>query len=430
METNNFKWIQILVFIFFYSSLSSQFLLKPERIFDGFQMQSNWVVYVDKNKIKYTGPLSGMGKIAEGTKVFEMTGTTLMPGLIEGHSHILLHPYDETPWNDQVLKESPTERSIRAVVHLNRSLAAGITTMRDLGSEGAGYADVYIKESIEKGIIPGPRLLVAGPAIVATGSYGPKGFHDGVKVPLGANEADGIDGITKEVRTQIGNGVDFIKVYADYRWGPNGEAKATFSVEELELMVKLAESSGRYVVAHAQTEEGMIRSIMAGVETIEHGDFGNRQIFSMMAENNVAFCPTLAAVESILTYRGWLKGKDTPPDRVRQKQKSFRAALESGVKICFGGDVGVFSHGDNVKELELMVEYGMSTLAALRSATSLNAEIFHLDDKVGAIKEGMLADIIVVRGNPLQNISVLRQVEFVMKDGKVFKFNPEALVNE
>jgi imidazolonepropionase-like amidohydrolase len=202
-----------------------------------------------------------------------------MPGMIEGHSHILLHPYNEVSWNDQVLKESQAERVIRAANHAKANLMAGFTTIRDLGSEGAGYADVGVKQSIEKGIIPGPRMLVAGPAIVATGSYGPKGFAPHVKVPLGANEADGIDALIREVRRQIGGGADIIKVYADYRWGPNGEAMPTFTQEELEIIVDVASSSGRPVVAHAATAEGMRRAAMAGVQTIEHGDGGTPEVF-------------------------------------------------------------------------------------------------------------------------------------------------------
>ena len=221
------------------------------------------------------------------------------------------------------LKESPAERAIRGVVHARNSLMAGITTMRDLGAEGAGYTDVYLKKTIDEGIIPGPRLLVAGPAIVATGAYGPKGFHDGVSVPLGAETASGIDEVIKTVRRQLGNGASFIKVYADYRWTPGAPSQPTFLPQELEAMVATATSAGSYVVAHASTPEGMRRAIMAGVETIEHGDGGTLEIFELMKENNVALCPTLAAGDAIEQYRGWDKEKESEPDRIKAKKSLF-----------------------------------------------------------------------------------------------------------
>lgn len=392
------------------------YLLRPDRVFDGKAMHENWVVTISENKITYAGPATNV----KAEKVIDLPGTTLMPGMIEGHSHILLHPYNETSWNDQVLKESFAERSARAVNHLNASLMAGVTTMRDLGSEGAGYTDVGMKEAVEKGVIPGPRLLVAGKAIVATGSYGPKGFHEGVQVPLGAETADGFDDLIKVTRDQIGHGADFIKVYADYRWGPNGTAEATFTVQELKTIVEIAESSGRYVVAHASSPEGMRRAIEAGVETIEHGDGGTPELFELMAEKGIGFCPTLAAGDAITQYRGWRKGIEPEPTRIVNKRKSFKMALAAGVKIVFGGDVGVFPHGDNVRELEMMVDYGMDAEATLISATSLNADMFHLD-RLGQIKKDFLADLIAVEGNPLKDISILKKVRFVMKDGVVYK---------
>jgi len=397
-------------------SLKAQddFLFKPKQVFDGKETHTNWVVAVKGNRITYVGPKYA----GQANEVIELKDQTILPGLIEGHSHILLHPYNEVSWNDQVLKESVAERSARAVNHLEVSLMAGITTMRDLGSEGAGYADVGMKQAVDKGVIPG--LLVAGKAIVATGSYGPKGFHEGVEVPLGAETADGFDDLISVTREQIGRGADFIKVYADYRWGPNGTAEATFTVAELKTIVEIAESSGRYVVAHASSEEGMRRAIEAGVETIEHGDAATPEIFRMMKEKGVAFCATLAAGDAITQYGGWKRGVDPEPSRIVAKRKSFKMALDSGVKIVFGGDVGVFPHGENVRELEMMVEYGMNTKAALGSATSSNAEQFHLS-QLGQIKRGFLADIIAVEGDPSKDIKSLRKVSMVMKDGKVYK---------
>ncbi len=401
------------------NSLHSQTLLIPERVFDGERMHEDWVVAVNENRITYAGPMNGLKKASSYTKQ-ELKGMTLMPGIIEGHSHLLLHPYNETEWNDQVLKESPTERAIRGVVHAKKSLMAGVTSMRDLGSEGAGYTDVYLKKTIDDGIVPGPRTLMAGPAIVATGAYGPKGFHDGVKVPLGANPVSGSSEAIKEVRTQLGNGANFIKIYADYRWGSGEPSQPTFLQEEITAMVSAATTAGRYVVAHASTPEGMKRAILAGVETIEHGDGATMEVLKLMKERNIALCPTLAAGDAIEQYKGWRKGAQADPERIAKKKKSYQLALESGVDIVFGGDVGVFTHGENYRELELMVEYGMEPIKALQSATSVNARILHFDG-LGSIQNGYLADIIAVKGNPLEDISQMKNVGFVMKDGIVYK---------
>lgn len=411
----------IIISLFYYSTINAQItVLQPEQVFDGENLHKNWVVLVEGERIKAVGATKDLTIPTENVTVIDLTGTTLIPGMIEGHSHILLHPYNETGWNDQVLKESLTERVVRATVHAKNTLMAGFTTIRDLGSEGAEYADVGIKKSIDKGIIPGPRMIVAGKAIVATGSYGPKGFAPHVHVPLGAEEADGYDNLIKVVRDQIGNGADIIKVYADYRWGPNGEAMATFTQDEIELMVKIAHSSGRPVVAHAATAEGMRRATLAGVQTIEHGDGGTKEVFELMAEKGVALCPTIAAGDAISQYRGWKKGIDPEPARIQNKRKSVKMALDAGVPIVAGGDVGVFPHGDNVLELELMVEYGMSTLDVLKAVTSRNAKLLTLKD-VGIIKEGKLADLVAVEGDPTKDITVLRKVQFVMKNGKVYK---------
>ncbi|MDO6472419.1 amidohydrolase family protein [Maribacter sp. 1_MG-2023] len=406
-------------FLFSVSLCFAQTLLKPDQVFDGSELHTNWVVLVEGNQITYAGNTNGI-TLPDNTTEIDLDGTTLMPGIIEGHSHVLLHPYNETDWNDQVLKESPVERAVRGTVHVKNSLMAGVTTMRDLGAEGAGYTDVYLKKTIDKGIIDGPRLLVAGPAIVATGAYGPKGFHDGVTVPLGAEAASGVDQCIETVRRQMGNGADLIKIYADYRWTPGADSKATFLQEEINAMVATATTAGKYVVAHAGTPEGMKRAILGGVETIEHGDGGTPEIFKMMKDKGIGLCPTLAAGDAITQYRGWNKATDPEPERIKQKRKSFKMALDSGVQIVFGGDVGVFTHGENYREMELMVDYGMKPLAVLKSATSGNASMFHLD-QLGSLKEGFLADIIAVKGNPVKDISSVKNVSFVMKDGLVYK---------
>ena len=362
----NYFFILLSLFIVLLSeaqSLDTYKLLKPDRIFDGEKMLTGPVVLVKNNVIEQVGAMTL--KLPSGTEIIELKGMTLLPGLIEGHSHLFLHPYNEVTWNDQVLKETRSERTIRAVNHARATLMAGFTTVRDLGTEGAMYDDVGLKESIEKGLIPGPRMIIATRAIVASGSYGPKLSPDKTN-EIGAAEANGYDELIREIRTQIGNGADLIKMYADYRWGLNRMAQPTFTLEELKLAVEVTGSSGRKVVTHAATEAGMMRSVLAGVSTIEHGDQGTEEVFALMAEKGVALCPTLAAGESILSYGGWKKGIDPEPQRITDKKKSFALALKSGVKICMGGDVGVFAHGHNAKEMELMAEYGMKPLDVLK----------------------------------------------------------------
>ena len=410
--------VLLLAVLAFSTALEAQqaVVLRPDRIYDGERLHEGWSVLVLGTRIAEVGP--EVTAPAGATEIV-LRGTTLLPGLIEGHSHLLLHPYNETSWTDQVLLESYAERVARATVHARATLMAGITTVRDLGSEGAGYSDVGLKQAIEKGVVPGPRMLVAGPALVATGSYNPKGAPEW-SLPKGAEEADGQDDLIRATRDQIGRGADWVKVYADYRWGPNGEARPTYTEQELRLVVEVAESSGRRVVAHASTPEGMLRAARAGVRTIEHGDGGTLDIFELMAERGVGFCPTLSAGEAISQYGGWRKGVDPEPARLQTKRASFALALTSGVSMCFGGDVGVYPHGDNVRELELMVEYGMTPLSALRAATSGNADILELPDR-GAISEGLLADMIAVRGNPAESIAALREVVLVMKDGRIVR---------
>ncbi|WP_418346644.1 amidohydrolase family protein [Spirosoma montaniterrae] len=401
------------------SGLSAIYLLRPDRVFDGETMHEGWVVRINGNKIEAVGPAASVaanGGEQSGVSVVDLKGTTLLPGFIEGHSHLLLHPYNETPWDDQVLKEARSLRVARATVHARKTLLAGFTTVRDLGTEGADYDDVGLKHAIEQGIIPGPRMVVVTRALIATGSYAPKGFSPDITVPQGAEEADGHDALIRAVRTQIGKGADAIKVYADYRWGLMAEARPTFSVDELKLIVKTARSSGRGVVAHASTAEGMHRAILAGVETVEHGDAGTPEIFALMKQRGVALCPTLAAGDAVSQYRGWKKGTEPEPERIRQKRVTFRQALDAGVTLCAGGDVGVFAHGDNARELEMMVDYGMNPLDVLRSATSVNADVFHLADR-GRIRPGLLADLVAVAGDPSRQISDLRRVRRVWKGG-------------
>lgn len=396
------------------------YLLKPDRVFDGETVHTGWVVRVTGTKIEAVGPVSTISAV--GAAVLDLKGMTLLPGLIEGHSHLLLHPYNETPWDDQVLKEARSLRVARATNHARQTLLAGFTTVRDLGTEGADYDDVGLKQAIDQGIISGPRMIVVTRALIATGSYAPKGFSPDIDVPQGAEEADGRDALIRAVRRQIGKGADAIKIYADYRWGLMAEARPTFTLDELKLIVDVARSSGRGVVAHAGTAEGMRRAILAGCETIEHGDAGTPEIFALMKKQGTALCPTLAAGDAVAQYRGWKKGQDPEPERLRQKRVTFKQALDAGVTICAGGDVGVFSHGDNARELTMMVDYGMNPLNVLRSATSVNADVFHLSDR-GRIRPGLLADLVAVEGDPTSRISdiVAQRVKLVLKGGKIYE---------
>jgi len=418
------KYIFLFQFLFvsFFACAQSDsfYLLKPARVFDGEAMHADWVVLVRGNKIENAGVINF--KLPANTRIVELKGATLLPGLIEGHSHLFLHPYNATSWNDQVLKESRAERTARAVTHAEATLMAGFTTVRDLGTEGSMYDDAGLKTAIEKGVIPGPRMIVATRAIVAKGAYGPHLGNADIDLPQGAAEVGNIEELEKEVRIQISKGADVVKIYADYSWGINGESEPTFTTEELAAAVAIAKSSGRFVTVHSSTPEGMRRAIEAGVHSIEHGNDGTEEIFKLMHEKGVALCPTLAAGEAIAEYYlNWKKGIDPEPARIINKRKSFQAALKAGVTICMGGDVGVFPHGDNAREMELMVEYGMKPADVLRSATSVNADVFGYADKIGRIKKGLFADIIAVQGDPSISIHDIRNNIFIMKNGKIYR---------
>ncbi len=392
-------------------------LLKPAGVFEGADglVHAGWQVLVTRDRIVAVGPDL---PVPADTQIIDLAGDTLMPGMIEGHGHLFLHPYDETSWDDQVLHEPLALRTARAVANAKATLLAGFTSERDLGTEGAGYADVGLKAAIDQGIVPGPRLSVATRAIVALGAYGPKGFEPGVAIPQGAEEVSGVDQIVAAVRRQIAAGADWVKLYADYRWRPGEQSRATLSLAEMTAAVVAAHDAGRPVAVHAATAEGMRRAVAAGVDTIEHGYGGTPDIFAAMATKRIALCPTLAASDATSRYRGW-NGSEPAPPTVALSRSSLKLALKAGVPICVGGDAGVFAHGENTREMELLVAAGMRRADVLMAATSGNARWLRLAETLGTVRPGLLADLVAVSGDPTADFAALRRIRMVMKGGAI-----------
>ncbi|NUT00733.1 MAG: amidohydrolase family protein [Sphingomonas sp.] len=398
-------------------ALADTLVLKSARVFDGERTHEGWSVIVEGDRITAAG---ASVKAPANARVIELPRTTLMPGMIEGHSHLFLHPYNEALWDDQVLHEPLALRIARAIVQAERTLDAGFTTERDLGTEGAGYSDVGLRKAIDQGIVPGPRLIVATKAIVARNAYGPRGFEPGVAIPQGAQEVSGTNEMVRAVREQIGGGADVIKFYADFSYGKGEPDRPTLTQAELNAGVIAAHDAGRMVAVHAQTAEGMRRAVLAGADSIEHGYGGTDEVFRLMAQKKVALCATLAASEAYARYFERWDGQEPAPESVQESRRSFQAAMKAGVPICMGGDVGVYTHGENWLEMDAMRRAGMRPADVLVAATSGNARIFRLTDR-GSVRPGLLADLVAVEGDPMRDLSAVRNVKLVVKGGKVVR---------
>mgnify|MGYP000735615658 CR=1 FL=1 len=394
------------------------------KFFDGktLSLESGVTILIEGNRILFVGKEPA---IPPGSKVIDLSGATVMPGLIDAHTHMFLHGMR---YEDAILKKSQQYRAIWATVSARKQLLAGFTTIRDVETEGAGYGDVALRDAINDGIVMGPRMQCATRALSITGGYTPYGFSPDVEIPKGAQLADGIDGVRKAVREQITNGADLIKITATggvLSFAKNGQ-NPQFSLDEAKAIVDTAHDYGMKVAAHAHGDEGMQRAILAGVDSIEHGTYMSDETMRLMKEKGTWYVPTISAgvfVGEMAAKPGYY------PEIVRPKalavgpliQATFGRAYKAGVKIAFGTDAGVFPHGRNAREFELMVGAGMPPLEAIQSATRNAAELLGESANLGGLSSGKYADLVAVEGDPLEDITRMQSMAFVMKGGVVYK---------
>ena len=389
----------------------------------------NQVVVVRGNRIESVGDTAS-AKVPEGARVVDLSDATVLPGLIDSHTHIFLQGEDpaEGGYDVQLLKHPAAFRAARAAVSARRALEQGFTTIRDVETEGAGYGDVGIKEAIEAGYIPGPRMFVVTRAISTTGGYPLEGYAPEIVVPKGAQIVDGPVEARKAAREQLDNGADWIKVYMTHRsWldrKGNLVSQPTLTLEEIRAITDEAHGWGRRVACHAYNGIGLRRALDGGCDSIEHGLELNDADVAQMVKQGTWYCPTLN-----IYYEGWAPAGTPAGERDRKRVAlhgpSFTKALKAGVKIVFGTDVGGFSWTEPIaQEFPRMVEFGMTPMQAIQAATSKAAEMLGRSGELGVLAPGALADVVAVDGDPLKDVRALARVSFVMKDGKVFKGEP------
>jgi imidazolonepropionase-like amidohydrolase len=398
--------------------------IRAGRLFDGTseKMASDQVIVIRGDRIVDVGP-AGRAQIPQGATIIDLTKATVLPGLIDDHTHLFLTGESHGRYEEQILKESWQYRTIEAVINARKDLEAGFTSMRDVETEGAMYSDVDVRNAINRGLIPGPRLEVATRAMSTTGGYPLEGYSPEVPVPSGVQIVDGIEAARKAVREQIKYGADLIKIYGTHRFHftPDGKLVSipTFTLDEVRAIVDEAHREGVKVACHAYGGPGLHNCIDGGVDSIEHGlDLDDGAIHEMLAKG-IWLVPTLYVYE--FEPEDDLRATGGKTSRARIHEVSFRKALAAGVKIAFGTDVGPFPHGTQAKEFEYLVRFGMSPARAILSATQGGSELMGWQDRVGSVEKGKFADLIAVSGDPLSDITELERVKFVMKGGQIVK---------
>lgn len=398
-------------------------IVRAARLIDGRSAQPirDAAVLVQGDRIVAAGPAAEVAQRAPaGARTIDLGGATLLPGLIDTHTHVLLQEYHNSEEFDaQLLKESIPYRTIRATVSARTSLMNGFTTIRDIGTEGAMYADVDVKRAIQRGVIPGPRMFVATRAMAPTGMYPLSGYSWELDVPSGVHTVDGVDDIRKAIREEVKYGADWIKIYVDRRYylGEDGRLRSwtNWTEEELKTIVEETNRLGRKVAAHAMAWDGIDMALRAGVQSIEHGHGMTPDLMDRMIEQNVYWVPTVFVGDYVAEGRGGIW-----PQMVGIVAKAVGQAVQKGVPIAYGTDAGGFAwHEPQARELSYFVRYGMTPMAAIQSATTVAAKLLGQERELGAIAPGYYADLVAVAGDPLTDIAEMERVRFVMKGGVV-----------